>query len=129
MITPERRAAIIEYRKEKALGLLKEVEILLANNLANSAVNRMYYACFHAVSALLIKNGMEAHTHAGVRQAFGLNFVKKGIVSNEDARIFSRIYNKRQTSDYDDFKDIPMSEANLLYPEVSNFVNIIVNLI
>lgn len=35
MITPERRAAIIEYRKEKALGLLKEVEILLANNLAN----------------------------------------------------------------------------------------------
>lgn len=89
----------------------------------------MYYACFHAVSALLIKNLIEAHTHAGVRQAFGLNFVKKGIVSNEDARIFSRIYNKRQTSDYDDFKDISMPEANQLYPEVSNFVNLIVNLI
>lgn len=129
MITPERRIAIIEYRKGKSLDLLKEVDILLANNLANSAVNRMYYACFHAVSALLIKNNIEVHTHSGIRQAFGLNFVKNGIISNEDARIFSRIYNKRQTSDYDDFMDISMLEANQLYPEVIHFVRLVINLI
>lgn len=88
-----------------------------------------YFPCFHATSALLINNCIEAHTHAGVRQAFGLNFVKNGPVSNEDARIFSRIYNKRQTSDYDDFKDITMSEANQLYPEVTRFVNLVIDLI
>lgn len=76
-MTPERRKSIIEYRIEKSLGLLNEVKILLDNKLANSAVNRMYYACFHAVSALLIKNNVEVHTHSGIRQTFGKNFCKR----------------------------------------------------
>ncbi|MCM1142693.1 MAG: HEPN domain-containing protein [Muribaculum sp.] len=125
-MTPERRAEIIAYRKEKSLALLGEVNILLANKLANSAVNRMYYACFHAVSALMIKNNVEVRTHSGIRQAFSLNFVKNGIVSAEDARIFSRIYDKRQASDYDDFMNFSMEEVKSLYPSVSKFVETVV---
>lgn len=128
-MTPERRAEIVNYRKEKSLALLEEVDILLANKLANSAVNRMYYACFHAVSALMIKNNIEVRTHSGIRQAFSLNFVKNGVVSVEDARIFSRIYDKRQASDYDDFMNFSLEEVNQLYPNVRKFVEIIIHLI
>jgi uncharacterized protein (UPF0332 family) len=34
---------------------------------------------------------------------FGLHFVQKGIVSKDDGRFFSDLYDRRQTGDYDDF--------------------------
>ena len=43
-----------------------------------TATNRLYYACYFAVSALLVKNGITAHTHAGVLTMPGLHFVKEG---------------------------------------------------
>lgn len=53
------RQDIVVYRVNKAHQLLHDIDILIENELWNSTINRMYYACFHAVSALLIKNGIE----------------------------------------------------------------------
>lgn len=128
-MTPEIRNEIVKYRTDKAYKLLEEVEVLLDNGLYNSAVNRMYYACFHSVSALMVKNGIENKSHKGLRHLFGLHFVKKGIISNEDARIFARIYDKRQASDYDDFMEFEADEVNALHPQVIRFVHQITNII
>lgn len=128
-MTPEIRKEIICYRCQKALKLLDEVELLIANKLCNSAVNRMYYSCFHAVSALLIKYNIDVRSHKGMRQLFGLHFVKSGIVKTEDARIFARIYDKRQASDYDDFMEFSVEEVDELYPQVKKFVKQIICLI
>lgn len=105
------------------------MDVLIENELWNSTINRMYYACFHAVSALLIKNGIEVKSHMGVRQAFGLHFVKAGKVSLEYGRIFSRIYDKRQSSDYDDFIDFTKEEVEKLYPQIKSFIMVISNLV
>jgi uncharacterized protein (UPF0332 family) len=45
----------------------------------NTAINRMYYACFYAVSALLTKYDIEVNSHNGLRQKFGEHYVKTGI--------------------------------------------------
>jgi uncharacterized protein (UPF0332 family) len=45
----------IRYRIERAYKTLLEVESHLSNGFWNTAINRMYYACFYAVSALLVK--------------------------------------------------------------------------
>lgn len=37
--------------------------------------NRLYYAVFHAVSALLIKNGHKVGTHKGVVLLFGQHYI------------------------------------------------------
>ena len=50
---------IVNYRRQKACDLMHDVDVLIDNELWNSAVNRMYYACFHMVSALLILHGIE----------------------------------------------------------------------
>ena len=123
------RQDIVVYRMGKAHQLLHEVDILIENELWNSTINRMYYACFHAVSALLIKNGIEVKSHMGVRQAFGLHFVKAGKVPLEYGRIFSRIYDKRQSGDYDDFIDFTRDEVEKLYPQIKSFIIIVCNLI
>lgn len=116
------RQDIVAYRLCKANQLLHDVDVLFENELWNSTINRMYYACFHAVSALLIKNGIQVKTHMGVRQAFGLHFVKTGLISLEFGRVFSRIYDKRQSSDYDDFIEFTKEEVEKLYPQIKAFV-------
>ncbi len=57
---------IVNYRRQKAHDLMHDVDILIENELWNSTVNRMYYACFHIISALLIMHEIEVKTHMGV---------------------------------------------------------------
>ena len=59
---------LISIKIAKANDILHEVEILIENKLWNTAVNRLYYACFYAVSALLISIEIVSKTHAGTRQ-------------------------------------------------------------
>ena len=111
------RHDIVAYRCQKAHDLIHDVDVLMEHELWNSAVNRMYYACFHIVSALLILHGLEVKSHMGVRHAFGLHFVKTSILSSECGRIFSKLYDKRQSSDYDDFREFTKDEVENLYPQ------------
>ncbi len=127
-MTPEIRNEIVAYRCQKALLLLDEVSLLIEHGLCNSAINRMYYACFHAVSALLINHCVDVKSHKGMRQAFGMHFVRTGIIKPEEARIFTRIYDKRQASDYDDFMEFSLDEVNALHQPVVDFVNKIIAL-
>ena len=46
---------LIRYRLSRAKDTFNEVDIQIQNNFLNNAVNRLYYACFYAVSALFIE--------------------------------------------------------------------------
>ncbi len=50
----------INYRIQKAKDTIHEVKTHIGNKYWNTAINRMYYACYYAVGALLVKNGVEA---------------------------------------------------------------------
>ncbi len=96
---------------------LREIDILIENQLWNTAINRLYYACFYAVSALLLSNKINAHTHTGTRQMFGLHFIKSGVIDKELGRYYSNIFDKRLTGDYDDFIDYEKGDVlTLLKP-------------
>lgn len=64
----QNRAYLIHYRLERANEALEEADLLEKESHFNAAINRLYYACFYAVSALLISRGIAAQTHAGVRK-------------------------------------------------------------
>jgi len=101
-MTEQQREDIINFRIKKARETFNEVKVLVENKFWNTAVNRIYYACFYAVTALLVKNGINTHTHAGTRQMFGLHFVKTGIITKESGMFYSAIFSSRQASDYED---------------------------
>lgn len=103
MITDNDRKEIIQLRLENARQAIKAAEIMKENELWNSCINRMYYACYYSVTALLIKYGIEATTHAGVRQMFNLHFIKEGKLPREIGYYYSDLFAKRQSGDYDDF--------------------------
>lgn len=94
---------LIEYRREKAHETIRAARILLEAESFFSAVNRTYYALFYEVIALLSLHGLSSSKHSGVRALFNENFVKPGIVTVESGRFFSRMFEFRQKSDYEDF--------------------------
>jgi uncharacterized protein (UPF0332 family) len=46
---------VVGHRLERARETLEDARILAAENRWNSCVNRLYYTCFYAASALLWK--------------------------------------------------------------------------
>ena len=102
-MNPQERQELVGYRISKAKETLEEMDILIKNKFWSTSVNRLYYACYYAVIALLVKNEIKAQTHSGVRQMFGLHFVKPGLIDKDLGKFYSDIFDKRQTGDYDDF--------------------------
>lgn len=111
-MTDDERTALIALRLQNAKDTLQEITVHIEHGFWNTATNRMYYACYYVVAALLLKKGISVKTHSGVRQAFGKEFVVSGQVSKEQARFFSILYDNRQTGDY--IYNAPTKEAALL---------------
>jgi uncharacterized protein (UPF0332 family) len=104
------------YRIQRAYETIREVEKHIENKFWNTAINRMYYACFYAVGALLVKHGIESSTHTGVRQMFGHLFVKTRKFDKELAKHYTDLFEKRNKGDYYDFFDYDEETVTRLLP-------------
>lgn len=85
----------VNYRLQRAKETIHEVDKHIENEFWNTAINRMYYACFYAVGALLVKNGVETSSHSGARQKFGQLFVKTGKIDKDLAKHYTKLFEKR----------------------------------
>ena len=129
MLTDEERQALVFNKVRRSKETWAEAKGIIENKYWYAAANRMYYACYYMVSALLLKNGQSAHTHGGIIGLFGLHFVKTGIVSSEMGKFYSELYELRQTGDYDDWKTLAESDILPLIPKVELFLDTIDRLI
>lgn len=123
------RADLIHYRLKRASETLQEIEIHLENGLWNTAINRLYYACYYAATAILLDNDIKASTHSGVRQMLGLHFVKTGKISADLGKVFTDLFDKRHASDYDDFINVTREDVEDLLPPAREFIARIIFLI
>lgn len=115
----------INYRLDRAFEALEDAKLLAENERWNTAVNRLYYASFYAVIALLIKNGIETQTHDGVRTQFGLQFVKTGIIDRKFGKLFSKLFDYRLKGDYGDLFDFDKDIVEPLFEDVELLINTI----
>lgn len=121
-LTDDEIKALVDYRLSRAKETLAEVEYLKRQGYCNTAINRLYYACYYAAVALMVKNHLHPTTHAGVRQMLGMHFVSTGKLSRESGRCFSMLFERRTSSDYDDFAYSTVEEVSELQPKVTNFI-------
>lgn len=121
-LTDQNRIDIVRYRIENANQTLAEVETHKANGYYNTAVNRMYYACYYAASALLIAYGIETKSHDGVRQQLGKQMVLTGKLSAELGKFYSQLFAKRTSADYEDFISQTLETVENLLPTAQVFV-------
>ena len=113
-MSSQEKEEVVKYRLQKAKETLAETYILIENKLWNVAINRLYYACFYAVSALLADMDIYSKTHSGTRQMFNLHFVKTGMIDDLSNKFYSEIFDRRHKGDYDDFVDYEKDDVIML---------------
>ena len=121
--------ALVTIRLQRAKETMSEVKGMIQLSYWRMTANRLYYACYYAASALLIKNSFTAHTHAGVINQLGLHFVAKGLISKEQGRFLKRLFELRQNGDYSDWFTIEESDVKPLVEPAEKFIAEIENLI
>lgn len=82
-LSAQERYDVVIYRLEKAQTTFEQAKGVLSLRYWEIIANRLYYAAYYAVSALLIANGYHVKTHEGTVTQFGLHFAKEGIVPQE----------------------------------------------
>ena len=119
----EEKKAIIEYRIRKAWGSMQEAEDNAKLGYWTLAASRLYYAAYYMASALFIDKNIIARSHSGVIHIIGSEFVKKELLSKEEGRLMSRLFNMRQSGDYDDLFDWTEEEVQPFFDKTKAFLN------
>lgn len=122
VLNDETRSAMLDYRIERAHSTLKEADLLYSGGYYNAAINRLYYACYYATIALLLSRGFETSTHNGVKTQLSMHFVRTGRLSLEHSTTFGLLFDKRHSSDYNDFAYCDAALVDLLRPRAEDFI-------
>lgn len=128
-MTIENQKDYIEYRIQKADESFADALLLAQNGRWNAVVNRLYYACFYAVIALLLSNDIKSTTHMGGRNQFSLHFIKTGKIDKRIGKHFSKLFDLRQKGDYGDLYDYDAVLVEPLIPLTKEFMEEIKRLI
>ena len=70
-LNDDERKTMVGLQMEKANRFMNQAEMVSKMQQWDLAANRYYYACFHAVQALFIHNGLASKTHSGMLSQFG----------------------------------------------------------
>ena len=113
---------LIAYRLKRSQEALEEAIALAGIKHWNACVNRLYYACFYVVSALLVFDNLSSSKHTGIRGLFNQYYVRPQWVSKEIARIYNDLFERRHEGDYVDFFEFQEAQVSVWIPLVEEFV-------
>ena len=121
-MTAETRT-LVRYRLDRAREALEEAALLLEKGYTNTCVSRLYYACFYAVSALLLARGLSSARHSGIRALFHQYIVKPGVVNVPLGQLYDRLFDNRQKGDYADLVRFTIDDVQPWVEEARTFVD------
>ena len=101
----------VNFRMKKASDTLDAARLLIGTGDFISAVNRIYYAVFYAVSAVLLSRGLSSSKHSGIISLFNKEIVNHGLVDKNFGRFFNQLFFERQEGDYGDFTEFDSTEV------------------
>ena len=125
----ESRNSLVQYRISRAEESIREAEVMARESFYNAAINRLYYACYYAAVALLLKEKIQANTHAGVKTMLGLHFISKGILPLQLGKTFQILFDSRHSGDYEDFVYCDKEMVDEYMPKAIDFIKTIKSLL
>jgi uncharacterized protein (UPF0332 family) len=115
--------ALIRYRLQEADESIEEAKVLLREGMSYRAViNRLYYAMFYSVLALLQSRQMGTSKHFGAISLFDKEFIKTGMLDKEMSKTLHRAFELRQKGDYIEQPDISKKDVEEILPKAVDFV-------
>lgn len=92
----EDRQIMVSLELEKADSTFAEHEGLTEKGYWNTLANRLYYALFHAVSALLINDSREVGSHRGAAIRFHQYYIRTGVFTEDEGSFYSQMETLRE---------------------------------
>jgi|SRR3972149_8568603 len=125
----ESHKKLIKLWLEKADEAFESAKLELEQGHISFAVNRLYYCCFYAVTALLLKDGKQLARHSAVKSEFTREYIKSGKLDVKWSKFYQRLFNDRQEADYIPTMTFESSEISQRIEETREFLKTIRNLI
>jgi uncharacterized protein (UPF0332 family) len=85
-------------------------------------VNRIYYACFYSVSALLLAKGYASSKHSGVMSLFDRLWIKPRRLPEAAGDFYHAMFDRRQEGDYHDMDEFDRADLESWLGEARAFV-------
>lgn len=112
----------IQYRINLAKETLQAAIVLAENGHWISVMNRLYYVCYYAISALLYKDDINATTHSGVKRQFSKYYIVTGKIDKSLGKVYAKIFDLRHKGDYGDFFEIDREQAMSFFEPVEDLL-------
>jgi uncharacterized protein (UPF0332 family) len=108
---------------KQARECIQEADILRQSGMSGrSVVNRLYYAMFYAVLALLQSKGLGTSKHSGAIACFDREFVRAGHFPKELSKSLHRAFELRQKADYMEEVEVATEDVAEIRPAAEQFV-------
>lgn len=116
------RGELVATYWHKSMQTIEEAEVAIAASKWNMAANRIYYALFHGVAALLISDQHPVGTHRGTKATLGQFYVLTGKITQDEGRFFAQMSSLRDKADYDVIFTATEEEIRKYYPQAISFL-------
>lgn len=128
-LSDDERYALVTYRMEKTHNTMEQVKNIVSLGYWDMIANRLYYAAYYAVSALLLQDGYSVQTHHGIIQMLGLHYIKTGIMDSKYGTLYGQLFSLRQTGDYGDTFGLTEAQVLPLLPQTDELINAVASII
>jgi uncharacterized protein (UPF0332 family) len=120
---------LVNYRIARAKDTYDDALILSEREKWNSTINRLYYASYYAIMALLLDAGFKPTTHNGAKSNFSEYFIKTGKIESKYGKMHSQLFTWRQKGDYDDLFYFDKEKVMPYFEPVNDFISLIEHMI
>jgi len=125
----EEQQVLVNYRLERANEAVEEAKLLFAAGHLHAYVNRLYYACFYVVSAILLTRKISTSKHSHLRSLLHRDYIKAGLIPTHLGKHFDLLFNNRQKGDYADLIVFEADEVAEWLQKTQEFVQFVEGII
>lgn len=116
------RDALMAYWMEKAHESMEAARSEYDSGRYSTAVRDLYYACFYALTAVLLKEGLSFKKHTAVKAALHKDLIKAGIVEPNWGKFYNKIFDSRHEGDYQPLRVFEAEEVKMLLEQGARFI-------
>ena len=120
MTTDEMQASAVAAELRHARSAHQAARLLCDAGLYNDALNRLYYALYHTVTALLLTTGVEPRRHRALPGLLGTHFA--ATLSPTDLSVVARASTWRDLADYERTWEANLEVTTLAFAEIEPLI-------
>ena len=123
------KEVLVKYWLEKAHEALESARLEYKDERLTFAMNRIYYACFYALTAVFRDRDKMFKKHKGLRSALHRDLVRSGVLEERWGKFFDDVFEARQRGDYTPMVTFEPDQIEEFLKQAEAFLHEIENLL